>query len=67
MIVERISPVSGKLNRMIVPLTEYQLQLWQYGHDAQDVMYELNAAEREFVMTGITPNEMEQILLDCDD
>ncbi len=58
MIVSRISPFSGKLNRMELPITVEQYEKWTTGELLiQEAFPHLNPGEREFIMTGITPAE----------
>lgn len=57
MIIIKTSPFSGKAHRMVINVTDAQLDEWQQGALIQDVMPQLNADEREFIMTGITPEE----------
>ncbi len=57
MIIRRTSPFSGQDNTMDLPVTQAQLDLWQGGELAQNVFSNLNAEQREFIMTGITPEE----------
>ena len=40
-----------------LPITEAQIAQWQAGGLIQNVMPELSADEREFVMTGVTAQE----------
>ena len=40
-----------------LPITEAQIAQWQAGGLIQNVMPELTADEREFVMTGVTAQE----------
>jgi len=61
--ITKKSPFSGNINSMELPLTEKQ---WVDGELArangaliQDVYSQLNPDQREFIMTGITPNEWE--------
>jgi hypothetical protein len=42
-------------------ISEGALQAWQGGMLIQDAMPNLNADEREFVMTGITPYEWDNM------
>ena len=49
--------ISGELNSMELDVTQDQLNLWQGGELIQDVFPHLNADEREFIKTGITPQE----------
>jgi hypothetical protein len=60
-IITRRSPFTGKVHRMEIPLTpkEYgqRATLWQTGMLIQDAFPMLSADEREFIKTGITPEE----------
>jgi hypothetical protein len=55
--ITRQSPFSGKVNTMDIPVTQEQFDRWQRGELIQDAMSNLSAGEREFIMTGITPEE----------
>ena len=59
MIIEKESPFSGNVNRMDIPVTLAQIEAWKGGELIQDAMPNLTADEREFLMTGITPEEWE--------
>lgn len=43
-----------------ITVTEEQLQRWRAGELIQNVMPNLSADDREFVMTGITAEEWDQ-------
>ena len=54
----RTSPFSGNTNVMEIDVTLEQLSSWQVdGVLIQNAMPNLSADEREFIMTGITPEE----------
>lgn len=55
----RISMLTGKETSREVDVTEEQILAWLAGGLIQDVMPNLSADDREFVMTGITPEEWE--------
>ena len=58
MLVTRKSPFSGEINKMEISITFKQLSDWKNGAgNIQDIMPEITADEREFIMTGITPEE----------
>lgn len=59
MIITRRSPFSGKENTMDIPqLTLFELQNYETGRaPIQVALRHLSADEREFIMTGITPEE----------
>jgi len=60
MLIKRISPFSGNENTMDIPVTEAQLSEWQSGVLIQRAMPNISADHREFLMTGITPEEWEE-------
>lgn len=64
-IITRRSPLTGKVNRMEIPLTpnEYgkRVALWQTGMYIQEAFPTLTPVEREFVKTGITAEEWENV------
>ena len=60
MLVTRTSPFSGKVHSMEIAVTEAQIAAWQNGELIQRAMPNLTADEREFIMTGITPQEWEE-------
>ncbi len=60
MLISRRSPFSGKINDREIPVTEAQLAEWHSGKLIQEAMPNLSADDREFIMTGITPEEWEE-------
>ena len=61
MLVVKVSPISGNLNTMNLPLTPEQVKAWQEGALIQDVMLLLSAQEREFLISGVTPEEWQRV------
>jgi hypothetical protein len=58
MIIRRKSPITGKLNEMDLDITEVQLRRYYIGRElVNETFPNLNADEREFLMTGITPRD----------
>lgn len=55
--VVRKSPISGSINEMDLDISPEQIKRWENGEYIQTAMGHLSAGEREFVMTGITPEE----------
>lgn len=53
----RTSELTGNTNVMNIDITQEQLHDWIDGSLIQDVMPDISADEREFIMTGITPDE----------
>ena len=61
MLITRTSPFTGTTISMNIAITQAQLDAWQAGTLIQDAMPNLSADEREFIMTGITPEEWEEL------
>ena len=57
MIVQRRSIISGKVNTMNIDCTEEQLNRHKMGELVQDVFPNLSVEEREFLISGVTPEE----------
>jgi hypothetical protein len=59
--ITKTSPFSGKSNTREIPVTEQELTDWMDGdRNIQDCLGHLSADDREFLMTGITPEEWEE-------
>lgn len=58
--VIRRSPFSHKVHEMDLPISERQLKKWQGGAMVQDAFPNLSDEEREFILTGVTPEEWEE-------
>ena len=61
MLIKRVSNMSGIEHEMEIDITEQQLQKWRDGMLIQHAMPTLTADEREFLMTGITPEEWDNL------
>ena len=59
--IAKISPVTWEENYMTLDVTQEQLDAWQGGVLIQDAMPNLSADEREFLQTGILPDEWDQL------
>lgn len=59
--IARKSPFTGKVNQMTINLSEeefnFRARMWQGGELIQNAFPMLSAGEREFIKTGITPQE----------
>jgi len=56
--ISKVSPLTGKTNTMNIPVTEEQLSRWQRREGLiQNIMPELTAEQREFLMSGYTPED----------
>lgn len=59
--ITRKSDISGKENTLEIDVTQEQIDLWQSGVPLQQAMPNVSADEREFIKTGITAEEWEEI------
>lgn len=57
--VRRKSMTSGIIREREIDVTQEQLNRWAKGEHIQDVMPDLSAGEREFIMTGLIDEEFE--------
>ena len=60
MLIKRTSVLTGKVHEMEIPVTEVQLARWKAGELIQDVMPNITADQREFIISGITPEEWDE-------
>ena len=51
------SMLTGNITTREIPVTNWQIIQWRHGALIQDVMPDLSAEDREFIKTGITPEE----------
>ena len=61
MIVMKTSMFTGKTNTMDLDITREQYDKWKDGMLIQDAMPNLTADEREFMISGVTPEEWSQL------
>jgi hypothetical protein len=63
--IVRTSQYSGNINTMMIDMTEDMIARyvrWSNGEGViQNLLPELSDNEREFILTGITPEEWEQM------
>ena len=57
MLITKTSMLSGNTSSMDIDVNQDQIDLWQGGSLIQNVMPDLSADEREFIMTGVTAEE----------
>ena len=55
--VTRTSAFTGIVHTLDLPITDSDLRAWHEGMLIQDACPDLTAEEREFIMTGVTPEE----------
>jgi Na+-transporting NADH:ubiquinone oxidoreductase subunit NqrF len=61
MLITRKSPVTESINTIEIDITEAQLESWKAGTLIQVAMPGTTAAEREFIMTGLTVEDWETL------
>lgn len=59
--ITKRSMMTGKINTLEVPCTPEQIERWESGALIQEAMPNVPADLREFLMTGTTPDEWEEM------
>ena len=59
--ITKTSMLSGNMSTMDLPIRQGQLDRWLSGELIQNAMPNLSADQREFLMTGITPAEWNEM------
>ena len=67
MLITKVSMFSGVAHTLDIPVTQEQLDDWRGGKLIQDAMPNLSPDEREFLMTGTTRDEWEDLVQEDDD
>jgi hypothetical protein len=67
MLVTRTSNVTGVTRTLDLPVTEEQLAAHKSGTHAQNAFPDLSADLREFIISGITPEEWDKLFKDLED
>lgn len=57
MLIKRTSKLTGITRTLDIPVTEQQIDKWYSGTYIQVAMPNLTTDQREFIKTGITPEE----------
>lgn len=56
--ITKVSPLTGKSNTMDLPVTQEQIDRWQRREGLiQNIMPDLSPDQREFLMSGYTPED----------
>lgn len=58
--IRKTSTHTGIPHTRDIPVTQEQLDRWQNGELIQNVMPNISADDREFMLTGITPEEWDE-------
>jgi hypothetical protein len=59
--ITRRNPFTGQLVEWEIAVTAQQLVEWEKGALIQDAMSNLTDDEREFILSGITPDQWDQV------
>jgi len=62
--ISRKSPLTCEVNTRDINVTQVQLNQWDSGVHIQDAMPNISADDREFLMTGYTPEDWNAIFGD---
>ena len=65
--ITRTSPVSGITRSLEIPCTEEQMVAYKSGALIQVAFPNLTADQREFILTGITKDEWDELFEETDD
>ena len=65
--ITRMSPFTGKVHTFEINVTSEQIARWQNGEYIQNAMPQLTPDEREFIKTGVTPDEWNEAFGTMDD
>jgi len=64
MLISRPNPLTGIWGFMHLDVTDEQLERWNQGELIQNVMPHLSVDEREFLISGITPEYWDYLMED---
>jgi len=65
--IRKKSMISGEYHTMDLNVTKEELARFEGGEHAQNVFPNLNADEREFLISGVTPEEWDEMIVDYGD
>ncbi len=67
MLITKQSVMTGEKNTMLLPVTNEQIERWQDGELIQNVFPHLSPSEREFLISGVTPEEWDVVNEDMEE
>ena len=67
MLITKTSVMTGEKNEMLLPVTNEQIERWQNGELIQNVFPHLSPSEREFLISGVTPEEWDVVNEDMEE
>lgn len=59
--ITRTSPITNETICMEIEITQDQYDAWKSGVLIQDAMPDLSADDREYIMTGMTPEDWDKL------
>ena len=65
--VKRTSSFTGREHLRLIAIVPEQLMAWRHGKPIQEAMPNISPDDREFLMTGATPEEWNEFVKDADD
>ena len=68
MLITRVSPWNGKVNVRDLPVTDAQMERFARREDhTQNIFPDLSAGDREFILTGYTEQDWDELFPEDDD
>jgi hypothetical protein len=64
--ITKTSMATGRTRTLDIPVTEQEVANWEKGMLIQEAMPNLSPDHREFLMTGITKEEWDELFLEPD-
>ena len=61
MLITRKSEYSGIVRQLDIPVTHEQMIKWNSGMPMQSAMPHLSLAQREYIISGITEDELDEL------
>jgi hypothetical protein len=64
MLITRQSPYTGITASIEIPVTQSQFDMWRQGTPIQTAMPDVSPDDREFIVTGLTASDWEDMMKD---
>ena len=65
--IKRRSSLTGEVNTMEIDVTAAQIAAWERGELAQNAFPDASPSEREFIMSGYTDFDWDEMFREIDD
>ena len=65
--ITRKSPMTGEVNTMEINVTAAQIAAWENGELAQSAFPDASPSEREFIMSGYTDFDWDEMFREFED